>query len=80
MKPKLPGEAFEPAPVKRGFHSVPKKNSAGEIREKKSTVSKSIEKTIPTVVRMAIDEATISAPRTTPSTLLRALRRGLICL
>ncbi|MNL55465.1 hypothetical protein D3C87_1788820 [compost metagenome] len=57
-----------PAAEKRGSQTVPKKNALGDTDWKKRIASDSIEPTIPTVVRMAIEDATMSDPSMTRST------------
>ena len=67
-----------PVPVveKRGFQVVPKKISTGLTMPKKRMVSDSIDRTMPTVVRMAITEQITISARTASSTWLRARRVG----
>ena len=69
------GYRFELAASKDGQTFVRFVASNGETMVKKRPASDSIEATIPTVVRMAIEDATISEPRMTRSTWLRARKR-----
>ena len=59
-----------------GLHSSPNRKSIGEILVKKAIASNSSDRTIPTVVRMAMVEATISMSRMTRSTRFRARMAG----
>ena len=61
-----------------GFHSVPKRKSIGETMEKKRAVSKTSERKIPTVVMIAISDASSRTIIVTRSIFVRALRSGLI--
>ena len=57
-----------PAAEKRGSQTVPKKKRHGATKSKKWIVSNSIEKMMPTVVRMAMEEASSSDHSITRST------------
>ena len=59
-----------------GFQFAPNRNSIGETTEKKRTVSKISEATIPMVVMIAISDATSRPAITTRSTLVRARKSG----
>ena len=59
-----------------GLHSSPNRKSTGETLVKKVSASNSSDSTMPTVVRMAMIEATISIDRMTRSTRFRARMAG----
>ena len=61
-----------------GLHSRPKRNCVIGTSRKKRIASNSTEKTMPTVVKTAMLDATISRPRTIFSTRFRARKSGRI--
>ena len=65
-------------PWKAGDQTVPKKNSVQPYWPKKRAVSKSSDRTIATVVKIAINEARTSRPSVIASTRLRARNSGVI--
>ena len=67
-----------PAAEKRGSQTVPKKNALGDTDWKKRMASDNIEPTMPTVVRIAMEEAKSSVPSMTRSTRFLALKGALI--
>ena len=65
-------------PWKAGDQTTPKKNSVQVYWLKKRAVSNTSDRTMATVVKIAISEAEISRPSTISSTRLRARNSGVM--
>ena len=79
MAPKAPPAVTWPSRMGIcGSHFNPKKNSNGDTRSKKRMVSNSSDRTMPSVVRMAMSEQAIINPLRTRSVAWRARNCGLM--
>ena len=74
----IPSSEAPPRPENDGDQVSPKKKSCQGYCEKKLLASNSIDRTMPTVVRIAIVEANIKSASSTASTMLRARNNALV--